>query len=65
MTKIYGLYNIKDYEQCEYFGTMREIAEYLHITKHGVASYMCRKRQGKQKYLLHKYDLVEMEEINE
>ena len=64
-TKTYGLYNVKEYEQCEYFGTQKEISDYLGISINTLRIYLCRKRKGKQKLILNKYDVVEMEEINE
>lgn len=65
LEKIYGLYNMKDNEQCEYFGTKKEIAEYLGLSYSYLGSYLTRKKQGTQELLKHKYDLVEMEKINE
>lgn len=63
--KQYGLYNIKEYEQCEYFGTIKEIADYLKESPSSLYKHICLKKQGKVKYVKHKYDLVEMKEIEE
>lgn len=58
--KQYGLYNIKEYEQCEYFGTQREIATYLGLSYRYIGSYLTRKKKGTQELLKRKYDLVEI-----
>lgn len=63
--KQYGLYNIKEHEQCEYFGTINQIAKYLNLNPSSLYSHLTRKKQGKLKYVEHKYDLVEMKEIEE
>ena len=60
--KLYGLYNIKDYEQCEYFGTKREVATYLGLSYSYLEGYLTRKKQGKQKLLQRKYELIEIKE---
>lgn len=61
--KQYGLYNIKEYEQCEYFDTKREIATYLGLSYSYLGSYLTRKKHGTQELIKHKYDLVEI--VNE
>ena len=60
--KLYGLYNIKEYEQCEYFGTIKEIAKYLNESPSSLYKHICLKKQGKLKYVKQKYDLVEIKE---
>ena len=62
MREIYGLYNLKDNEQCEFFGTINEISAYANIPRGTIWSYLCRKRKGKQKTLRRKYEMIEMEE---
>lgn len=62
--KLYGLYNIKDYEQCEYFGTIKEIAEYLKIEPNSLRINLIRKRHGKNFLIKHKYELVKMEDTD-
>lgn len=63
--KQYGLYNIKEYEQCEYFGTIKEIADYLGLKRNSLSVHLVRKKHGNKFLILHKYELVEMEENNE
>lgn len=65
LEKTYGLYNIEDFEQCEFIGTKKEIASFLGLKVSAIFSYLNRKRKGKQNLLLEKYDIVELEEINE
>lgn len=60
--KQYGLYNIKEYEQCEYFGTIKEIADYLNQSPGSLRSRLTRKKHGKRNLIKHKYDIVELEE---
>lgn len=60
--KLYGLYNIKDHEQCEYFGTMQEIAKYLGLRPQSLSVHLVRKKHGIKFLILHKYDLIEMED---
>ena len=44
--KQYGIYNIKDCEQCEYFGTKKEIAKYLGLNVSYLSAYLARKKKG-------------------
>lgn len=60
--KLYGLYNVKDNEQCEYFGTIREIAKYLGVKPNSLSVFLVRKKHGIKFLILHKYDLIEMED---
>lgn len=59
--RVYGLYNMEDSEQCEYFGSIEEIANYLGVTCNYLKIYLTRRKQGKQKYLKYKYELIELE----
>ena len=63
MRKTFGLYNINYYEQCEYVGSQKEIANYLGIQVNTLRIYLVRKRKGKQKILLGKYEVIELEEL--
>lgn len=45
ITKIYGLYNMKENEQCEYFGTREEIADYLGVKPDSVSAFLSRKKK--------------------
>ena len=62
--KIYGLYNVKDDEQCEYFGTREEIANYLGMKPNSLSVFLVRKKRGIRFLIKHKYDLIEMETKN-
>ena len=58
--KQYGLYNIKDHEQCEYFGTMKEIAKYLELKPQSLSVHLVRKKHGIKFLILHKYELIQV-----
>ena len=58
--KQYGIYNIKDCEQCEYFGTKKEIAKYLGLNVSYLSAYLARKKKGKKGLLRCKYELIEI-----
>lgn len=60
--KEYGLYDIKDNEQCVYLGTLKEISNYLNCNYDGLRSYLTRKRQGKQHLFQHRYEIIEIYE---
>lgn len=67
--KEYGLYDVNDYEQCVYIGTIKDIANYLGYSCSSLRSYLVRKQKGTQELLKHKYEMVEIieqdiEEIN-
>lgn len=62
MSKEYAIYDMKDYEQCVFIGTMEEIANFLNYSKTSLYSYITRKKKGKQDLLNHKYELVEVAE---
>lgn len=63
--KQYGLYNIKDHEQLEYFGTINEIAKYLNQNPSSLRSRLTRKKQGKRNLIKCKYDIVELKDIED
>ena len=66
MIKEYALYDIKDYEQCVYFGDIKEIAKYLNSTPNSLRSYMSHKKKGRINSLLNKrYELIEIKEDEE
>lgn len=48
MIKEYGLYNIKEYEQLVFLGTLKEIAKYLDYNVGSLRSYLTRKKSGGQ-----------------
>ena len=63
--KQFGLYDMKNYEQCVCIGTIREISQYLGKNYHSLWSHLSRKKQGDVKYIHQRYDLVELEGKNE
>ncbi len=60
MTKEYGVYDLEEYEQLIFSGTLKEVAKYLQYNIESLRSYLTRKKQGKQKLLQHRYELVEI-----
>ena len=60
--KIYGLYDMKDCEQCEFIGTRKEIARYLDIEENTIISYISRHKNGRQKFLKWKFEIIELGE---
>ena len=64
--KEYGVYDVKENEQCVYLGNISEIANYLNCNENSLRSYLTRKKNGQQELLLRRYELVEIyEEDNE
>lgn len=49
--KEYGLYDVKDYEQCILIGTLKEISNYLNYSYNGLRSYLTRKKRRKSKFI--------------
>ena len=62
--KQYGLYNVKDYEQCVYFGTIKEIATYLKLKPQTLLAYLCRRKHNNKLLLNRCYELIEIKEQN-
>lgn len=64
--KEYGIYDVKENEQCVYLGNIFEIANYLNCSESSLRSYLTRKKNGKQDLFQRKYELIEIhEEDNE
>lgn len=66
--KEYGVYDVKENEQCVYLGNIVEIANYLKCSKSSLRSYLTRKKNGEQDLLQRRYELIEIsdkEEIEE
>ena len=62
--KQYGLYNMENYEQCVYFGTIKEIAVYLKRKPQTLRAYLSRVKKNDKLRLSFKYKLIEIEEID-
>lgn len=59
--KEYGLYDVKDYEQCVYIGNIKEISNFLNTTPNSLRSYITHRKKGERSGLLKKrYELVEI-----
>lgn len=63
--KTYGVYDLKDSEQCICLGNIAEIADYLDYSKESLYSYISRKRRGATVLLGHRYELVEIDDIED
>lgn len=63
--KEYGLYDLKDNEQCVYIGNIKEMSNYLNYTIASLRSYLTRSKNGTQKLLKHRYKLIEIYEIEQ
>ena len=59
--KQFGLYDLKENEQCVCIGSMQNIADYLNTSLNSMWSHYTKKQQGKIKYIRQRYDLVELE----
>lgn len=58
--KEFGLYDLKNYEQCVCIGTMKDIARYLNRGTNTLWSHIARKKRGQVNYISQRYDLVEI-----
>ncbi len=60
--KEYGIYDVKDNEQCLYIGNINEVAEFLNCSNDSLRSYLTRKKNGEQSLLQRRYELIEIKE---
>lgn len=66
MSKEYAIYDMKDYEQCVFMGTLKQIAEFLNYSENGLRSYLSHKKAGRRDSLIKKqYELLEVSEDEE
>ena len=64
--KEYGLYDVKDYEQCVYIGNIKEISNFLNTTPNSLRSYITHRKKGERTGLLkRRYELIEITEEGE
>ena len=63
--KEYGLYDVKNNEECVYFGTIKEISKFLNCKPCSLHSHLTRKRRGFINLLKHKYELIEIDDISD
>ena len=62
MSNEYAIYDMKDHEQFVYSGTMKQVAEYLEMSRASLYSYITHKRLGTQDFIKHRYEVVKVEE---
>lgn len=60
--KTYGLYDMKEFEQCVIVGNIKEISEFIGGSTNSLRSYLTRKKKGEQELLKHRYELAEIYE---
>ena len=67
MASEYAIYDMKDYEQLVYSGTIKEVAKFLNYSEHSLRSYLTRKKNGTRDLLGHRYELIKVidEDIEE
>lgn len=64
--KEYGLYDVKDYEQCVCIGNIKEISNFLNTTPNSLRSYITHRKKGERTGLLkRRYELIEITEEGE
>ena len=60
--KEYGIYDLKEDEQCIYIGTMSEVSKFLNYNKDTLWSYLSRKKHDRSLLIRHRYEIVEVRE---
>jgi hypothetical protein len=61
--KEYAIYDMEDYEQCVYLGTINEIAKFLNCPADSIRSYISRRKLGKNLgYIQKRYDVIKIDE---
>lgn len=68
MSKEYAIYDMKDYEQLVYSGSMNEVSKFLNTTSECIWSYISHKKAGRREgYIQRRYDVLEVveEEVEE
>lgn len=63
--KEYGIYDLKEDEQCIYIGTMSEVSKFLNYNKDTLWSYLSRKKHDRSLLISHRYEIVEVIEEEE
>ena len=58
--KEYGVYDLKEDEQCIYIGTMTEVSRFLNYSKDTLWSYLSRKKHDRSLLINHRYEIVEV-----
>ena len=60
---LYGLYDIKENEQCVLIGSIKEIANYLRYKEDSLRKYLHRKKKVENLLIAHRYDLTKIEDF--
>lgn len=64
--KMYGLYDLKYYEECVCLGTIKDISLFLTCSTNSIRSYITHRKKGERSNLLRKrYELVEINDDGE
>lgn len=63
--KEYGIYDLKEDEQCIYIGTMSEVSKFLNYNKDTLWSYLSRKKHDRSLLINHRYEIVKVKEEEE
>ena len=58
--KEYGVYDLKEDEQCIYIGTMTEVSRFLNYSKDTLRSYLSRKKHDRSLLINHRYEIVKV-----
>lgn len=63
MINEYAIYDMEDYEQLVYSGTMQQVANYLECSPGAIRSWISHRKRGKRDGYIHKrYEIVKVEE---
>ena len=60
---LYGLYDIKENEQCVLIGSIKEIANYLKYSEGSLRKYLHRKKKIENLLIAHRYELTKIEDF--
>lgn len=61
--KFYAIYDTKYYDQCIYFGTLQECADFLNQKSDSLRSYLSRKKNNSELLIKHRYELFDVGKI--
>lgn len=60
MSNEYAIYDMKDHEQFVYSGTMKQVAEYLEMSRASLYSYITHKKNGEQDFIKRRYEVLKV-----
>ena len=58
----YAIYDMKEYEQFVYSGTIKQVANYLECSPQTIRSYMSYKKNQRDGYIHKRYEIIKVEE---